>query len=58
MPDINDGQPLLPVQPTSPSRPPRRHQGPVRRQEESEDEDKPRRKPRDDDHGRVIDEYA
>ena len=57
MPEISD-QPLLPVQPTKPSRPPKRHQGPVRRPEENDDDDKPRRNPDDPDRGRVIDEYA
>ena len=59
MPEINDRQPLLPVQPTHPSRRPARRQQPVRRPEEREEQDGESRRQRDDDgQGRVIDEYA
>jgi hypothetical protein len=57
MPDINEQQPLLPVQPTSPNRAPSRRKGPVRQRRDG-DAEKPRRRPEDDGQGKIIDEYA
>lgn len=57
MPDIDERQGILPVQPTNPGRPPAQRRQPKRVPERERSESEPKRAP-DSGSGHVVDEYV